>query len=289
MLPRRKLPPLNALRAFEVAGRRLNFRIAAEELGVSQGAVAQQVRALEDHLGQPLFHRLSRGLALTVQGKAYLADISHAFDTLGTATDRLALGPERVTISVSPTVATRLLIPGMAALTQSLHGVELRTIADESLPDFSGDDVDIAIGPGRPPFPAGVEALLLIPQDIIAVISPKLLSGDPPIKDADILSLPLVHHCFDNWPKFLNVKEPLPGPRFSLTTLAIDAALAGQGAIAAPRAFVADELADGRLVQLSERSLRVEPGYYIVRSGRAPRRAAASAVWDWCVETFMAR
>lgn len=289
MLPRRKLPPLNALRAFEVAGRRLNFRVAAEELGVSQGAVAQQVRALEDHLGQPLFQRLSRGLALTAQGSAYLADVSHAFDTLGAATDRLAFRPDRVTISVSPTVATRLLIPRMAALTQALGGVELRTVADENLPDFDRDDVDIAIGPGYPPFPAGVEALLLIPQDIVAVISPKLLSGGLPLRDADIRSLPLVHQCFDNWPKFLNVREPLPGPRFSLTTLAIDAALAGQGAIVAPRAFVADELADGRLVQVTERSLRVEPGYYIVRSCASPCRPAASAVWDWCVETLRVR
>lgn len=289
MIPRRKLPPLNALRAFEVAGRRLNFRVAAEELGVSQGAVAQQVRALEDHLGQPLFHRLSRGLALTAQGMAYLADVSHAFDTLGTATDRLALRPDRVTISVSPTVASRLLIPRIADLRQVLEGVELRTIADEELPDFDRDDVDIAIGPGRPPFPADVEALLLIPQENIAVISPKLVPGRLPLTEAEILSLPLVHHCFDTWPKFLKVKGPLPGPRFSLTTLAIDAALAGQGAVVSPRAFVADELADGRLVQISERSLRVAPDYYALRSRATASRASACAAWDWCIETFLAR
>ena len=68
----RPLPPLNALRAFEAAGRRLNFRAAAEELGVTQGAVAQQVRSLEDRLGLPLFRRLPRGLALTPEGAAYL-------------------------------------------------------------------------------------------------------------------------------------------------------------------------------------------------------------------------
>lgn len=287
MIPRRKLPPLNALRAFEVAGRRLNFRVAAEELGVSQGAVAQQVRALEDHLGQVLFHRLSRGLALTAQGMSYLAEVSLAFDTLGAATDRLAIRQDRVTISVSPTVATRLLIPQIADLRQALQGVELRTIADEELPDFARDDVDIAIGPRRSPFPPGVEALLLIPPQVIAVISPKLLDGGVPQRDADILGLPLVHHCLDNWPKFLNVRETLPGPRFSLTTLAIDAALAGQGAVVTPRAFVADELADGRLVQISERALPVEPGYYIVRRREAVPRAAAGAVWDWCIAAFM--
>lgn len=287
MIPRRKLPPLNALRAFEVAGRRLNFRVAAEELGVSQGAVAQQVRALEEHLGVPLFHRLARGLALTTQGTAFLADVSHAFDTLGAATDRLASRPDRVTISVSPTVAARLLLPRIADLRLALQGVELRTIADEDLPDFDRDEVDIAIGPGRPPFPSGVEALLLIPPRVIAVISPRLLDGGPPPRDADILALPLVHHCLDNWPKFLNVRETLPGPRFSLTTLAIDAALAGQGAVVTPRAFVANELADGRLVQIGDRAMPVEPGYYIVRRREALPRAASSAVWDWCIAAFM--
>lgn len=75
---RRKLAPLNALRAFEVSGCRLNFQVAAEELGVTQGAVAQQVRALEKHLGQVLFQRLPRGLALTPKGAAYLTDVTRA-------------------------------------------------------------------------------------------------------------------------------------------------------------------------------------------------------------------
>lgn len=100
--PRRRLPPLNALRAFEVSGRLLSFRAASEELGVTQGAVAQQVRALEAHMGQPLFHRLPRGLRLTAQGAAYLAEVSRAFDVLGAATARLASHPRRVISSASP-------------------------------------------------------------------------------------------------------------------------------------------------------------------------------------------
>lgn len=285
MIPRRKLPPLNALRAFEVAGRRLNFRIAAEELGVTQGAVAQQVRALEDHLGQLLFVRLSRGVALTPLGASYLAEVSQAFDTLGAATDRLALRPDRVTIRVTPTVATRLLIPHMAALQETLPGLELRTIAEEDLPDFDRDEVDIAIGLARPPFAPGVEAHLLIPQEIIAVASPKLVGqAQLPLDTAALASLPLVHHCLDHWPRFLNARKPLAGPRFSQTTLAIDAALAGQGAIVASRAFVQAELADGRLVRLSDRSLRVEPDYYILRQRPASDRPAAQAVWGWCVD-----
>ena len=284
MLPRRKLPPRNALRAFEVAGRRLNFRIAAEELGVTQGAVAQQVRALEDHLGQPLFQRQSRGVALTQAGAAYLAEVSQAFDTLGAATEHLARHPDRVTIRVTPTVATRLFIPRMAALQDTLPGVELRTVAEEDLPDFDRDEVDIAIGLARRPFAAGVEAHLLIPQEIIAVASPKLVGNAPlPLEPAVLASLPLVHHCLDHWPAVLNSRKPLAGPRFSQATLAIEAALAGQGAVVTPRAFVQAELADGRLVRLNDRTLRVAPDYYILRR-RTLDRPAVQAVWAWCID-----
>lgn len=289
MLPRRKLPPLNALRAFEAAGRRLNFRIAADELGVTQGAVAQQVRALEDHLGQALFRRLSRGLELTPVGRAYLADVSRAFDTLGEATERLARPSDRVTISVTPTVATRLLIPRMTALQAALPGVELRTIADEAMPDFDRGEVDLAIGLLRLPAPPGVEAVLLVPQEIVAVASPALI-GDRavPFDDADLPGLPLVHHCFDNWPRFLATDKALPGPRYSLTTLAIDAALAGQGAVVASLGFVAADLAQGRLVRISERSLRGGPDYYLVRKRSAAGRPAADAVWHWCLDNLRA-
>ena len=139
----RTLPSLNALRAFEVSGRHLNFRAASEELGVTQGAVAQQVRLLEDHLGLPLFHRMPRGLALTGQGKAYLADVSRAFALLSAATDQLQHRADAVTISVTPTFATRMLIPQLSALQAALPSVELRTVATTSISDFDRDQVDL--------------------------------------------------------------------------------------------------------------------------------------------------
>ena len=294
MLPTRKLPPLNSLRAFEAAGRALSFRAAAEELAVTQGAVAQQVRGLEDHLGLTLFHRLPRGLSLTPEGRSYLAEVSAAFDRLTTATAGLLSRPARVTISVTPTVATRLLIPQMAELRAALPGVELRTIADEDLPDFTRpdftrDDIDVAIGLARPPFPPGVEARLLLPQDLIAVASPALIGTRPlPMTPAEVLELPFIHHCLDHWPMFLAGLAPNPGPRFSLTTLAIDTALAGQGVIVVNRAFVAAELADGRLRRVMPQSLRAAPDYYILRKAEANRRPESDAVWHWCLDRLAA-
>lgn len=287
MIPRRRLPPLNALRAFEVSGRRLSFQAAADELGVTQGAVAQQVRALEDQLGIPLFHRLARGLALTPQGRDALADLTRAFDLIGGAVGRLNAGPARVTISVTPTVATRLLIPRLTELQNAIPTVSLHTIADEDLPDFERDDVDIAIGLAQPPFPPGLEAQLLIPQEVIALASPRLVAAaDGPLEVSALRALPLLHHCQDHWPRFLNLSGPLPGPHFNLTSLALDAAVAGQGVVVACRAFVQAELADGRLTQISNRTMLAEPSYYIVRKRQPHPIGATEAVWNWCLSNL---
>lgn len=279
---RRHLPPLNALRAFETAGRRLSFRAAAEELGVTQGAVAQQVRGLEDRLGLPLFRRLPRGLALTPQGAAYLAEASRAFDALDEATTRLLARPGTVTISTTPTVATRLLIPRLADFHAALPGVELRTLATEALSDFDRDRVDIAVRQTRPPFAPGLEARLLFRQELVAVASPHLLGETKLPLDAQALRrMPLLHDAHNHWSAYLRTVEKLPGAVFNQTALALDAALAGQGVALACRAFVAADLAAGRLVQVAAETLAAGPDFYLLRR-RAPQSGAAGAVWDWC-------
>jgi DNA-binding transcriptional LysR family regulator len=261
---RRKLPPLNALRAFEASGRRLNFRAAADELRVTQGAVAQQVRALEDHLGLTLFHRLPRGLALTTQGANYLADVTRAFDTLGEATGRLLDRPETVTISVTPTVAAKLLIPRLARLHADLAGVELRTVATEAVSDFDRDNVDIAVRLTRPPFPSTLDAKLLFRQELVAVASPYLIDGRPlPLTSEQLREMPLLHDAHNHWPELLGSKGKLPGAMFNQTALALDAALAGQGVALACRA------------------------YYLIRKRSTSPRKAVDAVWNWCSERLL--
>jgi LysR family transcriptional regulator, glycine cleavage system transcriptional activator len=97
-LPGTRLPPLNALRAFEAASRHLNFRVAADELGVTQGAVAQHVRGLEADLGIKLFERLSRSLALTDSGRRYAGQLRRAFEVMTDATAALRPEPARLTV-----------------------------------------------------------------------------------------------------------------------------------------------------------------------------------------------
>ena len=285
---RRLLPPLNALRAFEVAGRRLNFRAAADELGVTQGAVAQQIRLLEGHLGLALFKRLPRGVALTPQGALYLAGVGRAFDALAEATGQLLERSDTVTISVTPTFATKLLIPRLAELGAAVPGVELRTLASEVIADFDRDGVDIAVRLTRPPFPAALEARLLFRQNLIAVASPHLVGGmSLPLSAAQLRRLPLLHDAHDHWPSFLQTTAKLPGAVFNQTTLALDAALAGQGVAIVARAVVMADLAAGRLLKVAEASRATGLDYYLVRKRPGPSQAAlqkaADAVWNWCL------
>lgn len=283
-LSRRDLPPLNALRAFEVAGRRLNFRVAADELGVTQGAVAQQVRTLEAHLGLALFQRLPRGLALTPAGASYLADVSSALDTLGEATARLLARPDAVTISVTPTFAAKVLIPRLADFNAALPGVELRIVATEALSDFDRDQVDIAVRLTRPPFPATQEARLLLRLDLVAVASPHLIGQMTlPLEPEQLLELPLLHDAHGHWPAFLRTSGKLPGAAFNQTALALDAALAGQGVAIAARAFVQADLDAGRLVQVAESALTTGPDYFLVRKRSVFPVEAVDSVWDCCV------
>lgn len=284
---RRSLPPLNALRAFEVAGRRLNFRAASEELGVTQGAVAQQVRLLEDHVGTALFQRLPRGVALTPQGAAYLAHVTRAFDTLGDATTQLLARPDAVTISVTPTFATKLLIPQLPALNSALPGVELRTIATETVSDFDRDQVDIAVRLIRPPFPGSVETHLLFRQELVAVASPHLIGKAVlPLSTEQLGDLPLLHDAHDHWPKFFGTTGKLPGAVFNQTTHALDAAMAGQGVALACRAFVQADLDAGRLLQLRPAGFEARADYYLARKRAPASRKMVDAVWNWCIANW---
>lgn len=286
----RHLPPLNALRTFSVAGRLLNFRETAEELGVSQGAVAQQIKILEGHMGMPLFTRLPRGVALTLDGATYHKEIQRAFGIMREATDQLLESGKSLTISVTPTFATKLLIPNLPSLNAALPGIEIRTIATVSITDFDRDQVDIAVRETSPPFPANQEAKLLFNQDWILVGNPHLLNGLPrPLKPEIIQKLPLLHDSYQHWNVYLNTEARLPGPRFNQISLALDAALAGQGLAIASRSFVRSDLLAGRLIEAGQAGYETDTGYYLVRKKKRQPSRTIDAVWCWCLDTFSRR
>lgn len=285
MLPRHKLPSLNALRAFEASGRRLNFRAAAEELNVTQGAVAQQVRMLEEYLGVALFVRLPRGLALTTEGSIYVVNVTRAFDVLAESTEEILNQPKTIIISVTPTVATKILLPNFSGLYKALPHIKLQTMATEHVANFDQDQVDIAIRLTEGNFSDDLEAQLLFPQELVAVASPFLIKELPDIVNIEqFASLPLLHDTHNAWPQFLNIHTELAGPVFNQTALALDAALAGQGIALTCRAFVERDLAAKRLVQIYPKTMILEASYYLVRKKSSQSSEDLNALWQWCLD-----
>ena len=282
-----KLPSLNGLKAFEVAARHLNFRLAAEELGVTQGAVAQQVRGLEAELGMNLFERLPRTLALTAEGRRYIGDIRRAFEIIARATGELKPQAVKLTISTTPTFASKWLIPRLPEFTSLHPDLDLHILATERISNFAVDGVDLAVRYGRPPFGPGLNAELLFEQEVIAVCSPLLLAGRNPPRTAEELSAyPLLHDAHNLWPEFVerhltNGRSPsFKGISFSQTSHAIEAAIAGQGIVLANGGFVTDDLARGRLVRVFEARLRGPSDFYLVWP-RYRKSTALETVIDW--------
>ncbi|MGF6256894.1 transcriptional regulator GcvA [Ensifer sp. LBL] len=266
-----KLPSLNGVKVFEVAARHLNFRLAAEELGVTQGAVAQQIRGLEAELGVKLFERLPRALALTGEGRAYIADVRRALEIIARATDGLKPQPVRLTISTTPSFASRWLIPRLPDFTARHPDLDLHILATDRMSNFQADGVDLAVRYGRPPFGPGLAVELLFEQEIVAVCSPMLLAGRPAPKTAEELAgYTLLHDAHNFWPEFTerhfggSRQASFKGISFNQTSHAIEAATAGQGIVLANRDFVARDLAEGRLIRLFEASMTGPSDFYLV-------------------------
>lgn len=284
-------PSLNALRVFEVVSRHASFRLGAEELGVTQAAVAQQIRGLEASLGLKLFERLPRGLALTDSGRSYAASIRKAFELIDEATRALRPEPTHLTISVTPSFASRWLIPRLADFTAAHPQIDLRVLATERLSHFNTDGVDIAVRYGRPPFGPGLNTEHLFDQHIVAVGSPALLDSlGAPQAVGDLSQFMLLHDAHNLWPQFIAqaFAQPLANApknvRFNQTSLAIEAAIAGQGLALASHFFVQDDLRAGRLRCVSDQQLDLDTGFYLVWPRKSRHAAAQAVVRQWLLD-----
>ncbi|MGO1120805.1 transcriptional regulator GcvA [Rhodovibrionaceae bacterium A322] len=285
-----QFPPMNALRVFAVAARHLSFRSAADELGVTQGAVAQQVRGLESALGCKLFDRLPRKLVLTEAGRRYLPPIEEALSLILTATQELR--PQQITLSISvtPTFATRWLVPRLAAFTHDNPDMDVRISAAEEQANFQDDGVDLAVREGTAPFGPGLSHERLYPLEIFAVCSPDLCGADRALRPEELTQATLLHDAHGYWPLFLrhllgkNAAAPTRSLKFNQTAHAIDAALAGQGIALTNQALVADDLAKGRLVPPFRTSLKLASGYYVVCPRKPRQPEAVGRIRQWLLE-----
>ncbi|WP_133487542.1 LysR substrate-binding domain-containing protein [Aliiroseovarius marinus] len=280
------LPPLNGLRAFDVAGRRLNFRAAAEDLGVTQGAVAQQVRLLEAHLGVRLFDRLPKGLALTSAGRTYHARIEHAFAEMRDATAQLRPEPGKVLISVTPTFASKWLIPNLPDFSAKHPDIDLRILATENVSSFHSDGIDLAVRQGKPPFGASLAATLLFRQDVIAVAAPALVDGENlPLRPEALARLPKIHDTHNLWPDVLAQAgvsdQSTRSLQLSQTALAVDAAASGQGVALVSRFLVSGDIETGKLIDLGYRASTDAQDFYLLSPRKAGLNDAVGTVVSW--------
>lgn len=275
----RRLPPLNALKAFEAAARHESFTRAAEELCVTQGAVSHQVKALEAELGIKLFLRERQRLVITGAGREYLVVLRDAFDRIGVGTERLVQRQSSgvITVSTSPDFAAKWLVNRLGRFAETHPGLDLRISATLHHVDFAREDVDLAVRHGDGSW-AGLDLVRLCTEQLFAVCSPKLLAGRKRItKPSDVLKFPLLHLDDSNaWAKWfeaagLQGADHLHGPILNRASMVIDAAIDGQGIALARTTLAATDLINGRLMRPFAEALRLSKAYWIV----CPKATAA--------------
>jgi LysR family glycine cleavage system transcriptional activator len=278
------MPNLNSLRMFDAAARHLNFRLVAEELNITQGAVAQQVRRLEADLQLRLFIRNARGLALTETGRRYSAPVRRALAIIEEATNELKPENKRIKLSATPSFATKWLVRRLNAFMRAHPEIDLQVQANEGLADFRTDGIDLSIRQGRPPFANGLVAVLLAPLDLCAVCSPEFATTlIRPQRIEDFAEYQLIQDSHDLWVTLFEHAKTTAKLRimqFNQTGLAVDAAANGQGIALAPRLLVSDEIAQGKLAELWVEPPTDDNGYYILypeTRGSKPERDAVSA------------
>jgi LysR family glycine cleavage system transcriptional activator len=291
---RRRLPPLNALRAFEAAARHLNFSRAADELSVTPGAVSQQIQNLEDYVGAALFKRTPKGLLLTDAAQTALPALREAFDRLAEAASLLtaAVDGRRLTITAPPSFAAKWLAPRLGAFERAHPQVDVWLNAGMELVDLTAGEVDIAIRYGAGRY-AGLEVRRLIGEAVILVASPGLLAEQPLDKTGDLANHILLHDgspdlddsCPD-WPMWLTARglrgiDGTRGPRFNQSSLVIEAAVNGRGVALAKHTLAQADLEAGRLVAPLQIATAVDFAYYLVHPKAKGRLPQVKAFMSW--------
>lgn len=286
-----RLPPLNSLRAFEAAARHESFTEAAEELSVTANAVSHHVKKLEEHLGKPLFKRMSRALLLTQEGRSLLPSVSAAFDALRIAAEQVARPERRRTLAVSAPAAFAIgwILPRLQRFHLENPGVEL-LLSTARLPlDLESESLDAEIRHGRGDWP-GDSSEYLFGDALLPVCSPTYLSTRPPVRTSaallgeTLLLSAATPNDWNEWFAHAAVTGVAASPRvlkFGNSTLPIQAAIRGLGFALADVNLIEDELRDTRLVAPVDdpKMVRGTAWYLCFRSGNLTPPLAAFQKW----------
>jgi LysR family transcriptional regulator, glycine cleavage system transcriptional activator len=291
------LPSLNGLCAFEAAARHGSFVRAAAELRVTKSALRHRIRRLEEQLGVPLFARQTQGLVLTPAGQAYLPDVRSAFASLRTATVELLRPPQArvLTVSATPTLAAKWLVPRLGAFHAAHPGIQVRINTSMRMVDFAREGIDMAIRYGRGIWPGLRADRLPMTEDVFPVCSPALLRGARPLRaPADLASHTLLYVDYERleWQLWLDaacvpaeVARDLMrrGLTFDVAYMALEAASDGLGVALGYAPYVGADIAAGRLVAPFDLSLPCSVGFdaYLVSPERMARMPEISMFRDW--------
>ena len=292
------LPPLDPLIAFEAAARHLSFTRAAEELHLSQAAVSQQIRSLEDSLQVRLFTRSHRAVQLTSEGRDYQHTVSAMLKQLAGATmDIRNLEIARfLVVGCDQSFATQWLSPRLGQLRAVMPDIGLRIVASDDYAESLGSEVQAAVLHGDGNWP-GYTALRLFDEEVFPVCSPQYehrAAADDWAEwllKADLIDLADSHWNWMNWRLWLSgndVDAPLAQRRLQINSypLVIDAACNGQGVALGWRYLVDDLLAAGRLLRPVEQSLVTEFGYYLIYRPHLEQDETIAGFRDWLLQAF---
>jgi LysR family glycine cleavage system transcriptional activator len=289
-----RLAHLNALRAFEATARLGSYVRAANELAVTPAAVGQQVRMLEEHFGSALFQRQGKKLVMTEAARAVLPDIKDAFDRLAQAANRLreTRRADLLTVTLPPSL-TKWLISRIETFSMAHPEVDLRLDPMDRLADLRRENIAVGIRYGTGRYP-GLDATLLMSDEVFPVCSPSLLTRMHKLRDPDDLAhFQLIHDTtmeshtsFPTWTTWLKAAgarrvDARRGLRVNSPIMALQAAIDGKGVALARSVTAADDLREGRIVRPFQFACATNYSYYLLYPSGLPLSQAAVAFCRW--------
>lgn len=290
-VPRRFLPSLPLLAAFEAAARTESVTEAARELSLTQGAVSRQIRALEEQLGVDLFRRERQTIRLTPGGQAYAREIREALQKISNASLNLRANPGggTLTVAILPTFGTRWLAPRLPEFLSAHTGITLNLMTRLTQFDFTKEAIDAAIHFGQPDWP-GVEMVRLRGEDVVPACSPALLERLAFQTAWDVRRAPLLHLTSrpDAWERWFETQDVdatnVQGMLFDQFATVAQAAVAGLGVALLPRFLIEEELSSGKLVLALDRPMRSQAAYWLVWPADRSDYPPLIAFRDWLVQ-----